>query len=58
VLGMMQPKIIYIVGCAHYGDLIWMSQWQFFMYFLNKRKLKKLKLIEIIKKELTCLKLS
>ncbi len=26
---------------AHYGDLIWMSQRQFLMYSLNKRKEKK-----------------
>jgi len=24
---------------AHYGDLIWMSQWQFFLYFLDTREL-------------------
>jgi hypothetical protein len=35
---------------AHYGDLIWTLQWNFFMYFPIYKKINKIKFIEIIEK--------
>ncbi len=34
----LTPCGVYRGVFAHYGDLIWTSQWQFFMYSLGTRK--------------------
>jgi len=37
---------------AHYDDLIWTSQWQFFCIFLRYKKINKIRSIEIIIKRI------